>query len=123
MKSKVRTRVALLSRLIGLSVLFFVVTFPAVGQWVPLNPVKSVETQPDGVVLILENGYLRFQVCTESVVHVVYSLERTVRERVDFLVITKSWPKAEFSVNNDDAKLVTLKTTKLKIEVTRTDSS
>ena len=123
MKSIVRTRVALLSRLIGLSVLFFAVTFPAVGQWVPLNPVKSVETQPDGVVLVLENGYLRFQVCTESVVHVVYSLERTVPERVDFLVIKKSWPKAEFSVNKDDAKLVTLKTAKLKIEVTRADSS
>ena len=123
MKTKVRTRMAVQSRLIGFSVLFFVVTFPAVAQWVPLNPVKSVQAQPDGVVLVLENGYLRFQVCTESVVHVVYSLERTVPERVDFLVVKKSWPKAEFSVNSDDAKLVTLKTAKLKIEVTRADSS
>ena len=114
---------AVVSRLIGLSVLIFVVSFPAAAQWIPLNPVNSVEARADGVVLVLENGYLRFQVCTESVVHVVYSLERTVPERVDFLVIKKSWPKAEFSVNSDDAKLVTLKTAKLKIEVMRADSS
>src|SRR5208283_5330955 len=123
MKTTVRTRVAELSRLIGLGVLFLVVTFPAVAQWIPLNPVNSVETQPDGLVLVLENGYLRFQVCTESVVHVVYSLERTVPERPDFLVIKKSWPKAEFSANSDDTKLVMLKTAKLRVEVTRADSS
>jgi alpha-D-xyloside xylohydrolase len=123
MKTKVRTCRAVVSRLIGFSVLILVVNFPAAAQWIPLNPVKSVEAQADGVVLVLENGYLRFQVCTESVVHVVYSLERTVPERVDFLVIKKSWPKAEFSVNSDDAKLVTLKTAKLKIEVLRADGS
>ena len=123
MKTTVRRCVAVLSRLIGLSVLFLAATFSALGQWVPVNAVKGVETQPDGVVLALENGYLRFQVCTESVVHVVYSLERTVPERPDFLVIKKNWPKTEFSVNSDDAKLVTLKTAKLKIEVTRADST
>jgi len=84
MKTKVRTRMAVVSRLIGFSVLIFVVSFPAAAQWIPLNPVNSVEARADGVVLVLENGYLRFQVCTESVVHVVYSLERTVPERADF---------------------------------------
>jgi alpha-D-xyloside xylohydrolase len=123
MKTTVGGCVAVLSRLIGLSVLFLAVTLPAMAQWVPVNAVKSVEAQPDGVLLALENGYLRFQVCTESVVRVVYSLERTVPEGVDFLVIKESWPKAEFSVNSDDAKLVTLKTAKLKIEVTRADST
>ena len=44
-------------------------------------------------------------------------------ERPDFLVIKKNWPKTEFSVNSDDAKLVTLKTAKLKIEVTSADST
>ena len=56
------------------------------GQWLPLNPVKSVEQQPDGALLVLENGYLRFQVCSDSIVHVTYSLERELPKRIDFLV-------------------------------------
>jgi len=116
-------RAKLFSRLVGFSVIFLALAAPSWAQWIPLNPVKSAEPQPDGVVLALENGYLRFQVCTESMVRVVYSLERTVPERPDFLVIKKNWPKVEFSVNTDDAKLVTLKTSQLKIEIARADSS
>jgi hypothetical protein len=29
-------------------------------QWVPLNPVTSVDPQPDGLVLVLQSGFLRF---------------------------------------------------------------
>jgi alpha-D-xyloside xylohydrolase len=116
-------RSTLFSRLFGFAAIFFALTAPCWAQWIPLNPVKSAEPQPDGVVVVLENGYLRFQVCTESMVRVMYSLERTVPERPDFLVIKKNWPKVEFSVNTDDAKLVTLKTSQLRIEVTRADSS
>src|SRR5664279_2108067 len=58
-------------------------------QWIPSNAVKNAETQPDGVLLVLETGYLRLQVCSESVVHVVYSPERTVPERPDFLIVKK----------------------------------
>ncbi len=123
MKLMFRSRQRVLARLMGFILLCLVVISPISAQWLPVNPVKSVETQPDGMMLVLENGYLRFQVCTESMVHVVYSLELTVRERPDFLVIKKSWPKAEFTVGSDDQKLVTLKTAQLKIEVTRADSS
>jgi alpha-D-xyloside xylohydrolase len=99
------------------------VSSPAAAQWVPLNPVASVEPQPDGIVLILTAGFLRFQVCSDSIVHVVYSLERDVPQHTDFLVIKKSWPKSDFSLRTDDPKLIVLTTPRLKIEVTRADGS
>jgi alpha-D-xyloside xylohydrolase len=92
-------------------------------QWIPINPVKTAEIQPDGVTLTLQTGFLRFQVCSDSVVHVIYSLERTIPEHPDFLVVKKSWPKTEFSFHSDDPKLLTLATSQLKIEITRADSS
>jgi len=92
-------------------------------QWVPLNPVTSADPQPDGVVLALQTGFLRFQVCSDSIVHVVYSIERDVPQHPDFLVTKKSWPKADFALHTDDPKLITLTTSRLKIEITRADSS
>jgi alpha-D-xyloside xylohydrolase len=92
-------------------------------QWVPFDPVTSADLQPDGVVLVLQSGFLRLQVCSDSIVHLIYSKERNVPERMDFLVTKKSWPKTEFTLHSDDAKLVTLTTSRLKIEITRADSS
>jgi alpha-D-xyloside xylohydrolase len=92
-------------------------------QWVPLNPVTGAETQPDGVVLVLHSGFLRFQVCSDSIVHVVYSIERSVPQRADFLITKKSWPKADFSLRSDDPKLIALTTARLKIEIARADGS
>jgi alpha-D-xyloside xylohydrolase len=96
---------------------------PLAAQWVPLNPVTSVEQQPDGAILVLETGFLRFQVCSDSIVHIVYSLDRHAPQHADFLVTKKTWPNASFSLHTGDPKLITLTTAKLKIEITRADSS
>jgi alpha-D-xyloside xylohydrolase len=102
---------------------FMAVASPLQAQWVPLNPVNSVDQQPDGVVLTLQAGFLRFQVCSDSIVHVIYSIERDVPQRPDNLVIKNSWAKADFALHTDDPKLITLTTSRLKIEITRADSS
>jgi alpha-D-xyloside xylohydrolase len=107
-----------------LAVLFFMAAAsPLKAQWVPLNPVTSADPQPDGVVLVLQTGFLRFQVCSDSIVHVVYSIKRDVPQRSDNLVIKKSWPKSDLALHTDDPKLITLSTARLKIEITRADSS
>jgi alpha-D-xyloside xylohydrolase len=95
----------------------------ACAQWVPLNPVREVTTEPNGVLFTLQTGYLRFQIESDSIVHVVYSLEKELSRRQDFLVIKKTWPKTEFAVHTEDGKVVSLTTARLKIEVTRADSS
>jgi alpha-D-xyloside xylohydrolase len=108
----------------SLYLLYFSAVAPCLlAQWAPLNPVTSADPQPDGVVLVLQSGFLRFQVCSDSIVHVVYSKERDVPQRTDFLVTKKSWPRTEFTLDSHDPKLVTLTTSRLKIEITRADSS
>jgi hypothetical protein len=108
----------------SLLLLFFLAVTPSLlAQWAPLNPVTSADPQPDGVLLVLQSGFLRFQVCSDSIVHVVYSKERDVPRRTDFLVTKESWPKTEFTLHSEDPKLITLTTSRLKIEITRADSS
>jgi alpha-D-xyloside xylohydrolase len=102
---------------------FLLFAFPLSAQWIPVNPVKSAEVQPDGVLITLQTGYLRYQVCSDSVVHVVYSLEREVPKHPDFLVIKTDCPKTEFTFHQEDSKVLTLATSKLKIEITRENSS
>lgn len=96
---------------------------PLEAQWLPANPVKSVEAQPDGMLVVLETGYLKIQVCTPSILREVYSLERTLPERPDIVIVKKTWPKTEFTIQADDPKVVRLLTSKLKVEITRADSS
>ncbi len=110
--------IAILTVLVSMAV-----ASPLQAQWVPLNPVNSAEPRPDGAVLVLQTGFLRFQVCSDSIVHVVYSIERDVPQRPDNLVLKKSWAKADFALHTDDPKLITLTTSRLKIEITRADSS
>jgi alpha-D-xyloside xylohydrolase len=101
----------------------FFVAPALMAQWLPLNPVKSVETQTDGALLVLENGYLRFQVCSDSIAHITYSLQRDIPQRTNFLIIKTTWPKPQFTLQTDDPKSITLSTANLKIVVTRADSS
>jgi len=109
-----------LSLLLPFSLLF---SATLLGQWQPLNPVRGVERRLDGAELRLEKGFLRFQVCTDSIVRVVYTLDRNTPEHPDFLVITKSWPRASFTINDDLPKSFTLSTSLLKIVVSHSDSS
>src|SRR5260221_7458985 len=92
-------------------------------QWLPLNPVKSVEPQPDGAEVVLQTGYLHLQVCSESIVHIIYSLEREVPKRPDLIIVKTESPKADFKLDTSDAKTVTLTTTRLKIIINRENSS
>jgi alpha-D-xyloside xylohydrolase len=92
-------------------------------QWIPLNAVKSVEALPDGALLVLEKGFLRLQVCSESIVRIIYTAERAAAQHTDFLVVQGSWPKSEFSLQTGDSKTVSLATPKIRIDVARTDSS
>ena len=92
-------------------------------QWISQNPVKEVATQPDGVLLTLQSGNLRLQVDTDSLIHVVYELEKTAASHPDFIVVKSDWPKSDFRVQTDDPKVVRLSTARLKIEITRADSS
>jgi len=94
----------------------------AEAQWAPRNPVTGVQQQPDGVVLTLQSGALKIQVCTDSIVRVLYSASTTFSERPDYVVIKKDWPGAKFDFQSTGDE-ITLTTAALKVVIARIDSS
>jgi alpha-D-xyloside xylohydrolase len=100
--------------------LAFVTAAPA--QWTPMNPVRKVQQEADGVVLSMGTGTLKVQVCSESVIHVLYSPTAAFPRRADYVVIKETWPAAKWTMQaTDDA--VTLSTSRLKVTITRKDGA
>ena len=91
-------------------------------QWEPMNPVTAVHQQKEAAVFTLQTGTLKIQVCSDSVLHIVYSATATFPEREDYVITKKSWAGAPFTVQStDDATTIT--TAALKVVVTRKDSA
>ena len=106
---------------LGLFVCFFCAA-AAQAQWTAMNPVRNVQQQADGVLFTMGTGTLKVQVCSDSVIHVLYSPTATFPKRTDFVVIKESWPAAQWTTQStDDA--VTLATALLKVTVTRKDGA
>jgi len=103
-----------------LVVLFCVLPVPA--QWIPLNPVASLQQNTDGITLFLDRGALRVQICVDAMVRVIYSPSREFPNIAEYVVIKSQWPKVAFDVN-ESSDSVTLTTAKLKIVVAKKDSS
>jgi hypothetical protein len=106
---------------------FLVVVFllelvsPAIAQWTPMNPVVAIQPQTEGVSLTMKSGVLRLQVCSDSIMHVLYSPTSSAPpSRPDPVVIKTSWPATKFALQTNDDE-VTLTTTQLKVVVTRKD--
>ena len=87
-----------------------------------MNPVRQFQQQPDGVLFSMGTGTLRVQVCSDSVIHVLYSPTASLPKRVDYVVTKENWPAAQWTMQaTDDA--VTLATSLLKITVARKDGA
>src|SRR5581483_11009230 len=94
---------------------------PAAAQWIPDNPVQSVAKQPDGVLFTMHTGTLKLQVCTDSIVHIVYA-PAGLPKRHDYVITKAEWPPVSWNMDSD-ANAVTLSTDRLKITVARKDGS
>ncbi len=109
-------------RVLILGVSFFLLRAGAFAQWTPMNPVKSVQQTSDGAVFTMGSGTLKLQVCSDSVVHVLYSPTAAFPKRADLVVTKENWPVSKFTMqSSDDA--VTLATSLLKLTVTRKDGA
>ena len=87
-------------------------------QWIPLNPVKSVQQQANGVLLEMQSGTLRLQVCTDSILHITYAPGTTIPDTPQYVVTKTNWPAAHWTMQST-GKDVTLITSSLKVIVTR----
>jgi alpha-D-xyloside xylohydrolase len=94
----------------------------AAAQWIPLNPVSSVQKQDDGVDFTMHSGTLRIQVCSDAIIHVLYSPTASFPNTPQYAVTKTSWARAQWTVQATD-KDVTIATPLMKITVTRADGS
>src|ERR1700723_2447544 len=91
-------------------------------QWAPMNPVAGIQQQADGVLFTQASGVLKVQVCSDSVIRVLYSPTSTFPQRPDFVVLKEKWPATKWTMQSNDSA-VTLTTALLKIVVTRKDGA
>jgi alpha-D-xyloside xylohydrolase len=109
-------------RFLALGFCFCLLSACALAQWTPMNPVKSVQQTSDGAVVTMGSGTLKLQVCSDSVVHVLYSPTASFPKRTDLVVTKENWPGTKFTMqSSDDA--ITLTTSLLKLTVTRKDGA
>jgi alpha-D-xyloside xylohydrolase len=104
--------------------LFFAVALPLAtpAQWIPLNPVTGVEKRADGVDLKMQTGMLRLQVCSPSIIHVIYSPTAEIPDVKQYVVIKSDWPATPWTMDST-ADAVTLHTADLSVTVTRKDGA
>jgi alpha-D-xyloside xylohydrolase len=100
-------------RLLGILLL----VLPASAQWTPLDPVTQVVKDSNGVRASFKSGaVLKLQVCSDSIIHVVYSPTGNFRSRSDDVVTKTSWSPASFTETPEDGK-VSIATSALKVVI------
>jgi len=90
----------------------------AAAQWNPLNPVRDVRQQGDGLLLAMESGVLRLQVCTPSMIRVRYSPGSSFVDRPEYVVVQTDWPATPWTTRSTGDS-VTLATSELNVTVSR----
>jgi|SRR5215831_7888761 len=114
-------RSSIVLRVAGTFLLIVALTSPLSAQWAPQNPVISIQQQSNGVTFTMETGTLRIMICSDSIVHVIYSAA-SLPARFGPVIIKKSWPGIKWNLQSS-ADEYTLTTTRLKVIVTRRDGA
>ena len=89
-------------------------------QWNAPNPVVGVERQSDGVLFKMQTGAMRLQVCSDSIVRVLYSPTSAFPERPEYVIAKTAWPSTDWKMASTEAD-VSLVTARFKVTVTRKD--
>jgi alpha-D-xyloside xylohydrolase len=71
-------------------------------QWNPLNPVKEMQKQADGIVLKMERGTLRITAASESIVRVTYAPGDNVPDTAEYAITKKDWVAAHWWLLPDE---------------------
>jgi alpha-D-xyloside xylohydrolase len=91
-------------------------------QWNPLNPVTAADRVANGVVLVRKSGTMKLQVCSDTIIRVLYSPTSSFPDRPDPVVIKSSWPGTRWDFQADDETVV-LATARIRAVVQRKDGS
>jgi alpha-D-xyloside xylohydrolase len=101
---------------------FLFLVLAAHAQWAPMNPVTAIQQQPDGVLFTMKTGVLKIQVCTASIVHLVYSATSSFPNLPDYVITKTTWPTPQWTMQSTDDD-VTILTSRLKVVVMRKDGA
>ena len=94
-----------------------VCTLPVFAQWTPLDPVTSLKQEADGIsVAVRSGGTLKLQVCSDSIIHVLYFPTSDFPKRPDYVVTKSSWAAAPWKLESSEKNL-TLSTSALKVTI------
>ncbi len=91
-------------------------------QWEPMNPVTATQQQKDSVIFTMQTGTLKIQVCSQSILHILYSATAAFPERPDYVVTKSTWAGAPFTLQNTDDEIA-ITTAALRVVVTRKDGA
>src|SRR5258705_10075566 len=87
----------------------------AFGQWTAVPPVTSVTRDSDGIrATVQSGGVLKLQVCTDSIIHVLYSPNGNFPKRPDYVVTKTSWSPSQWKLESSTTA-ATLSTSALKV--------
>jgi alpha-D-xyloside xylohydrolase len=90
---------------------------PAFAQWTAPDPVIAVKQERGGVgVGFRSGGKLKLEVCSDSIIHVVYSPTAEFPRRPDYVVTKMSWQPVPWKMESSD-KSVTLSTSTVKVAI------
>jgi alpha-D-xyloside xylohydrolase len=102
----------------------FLASFAGVAgaQWLPGNPVKSGQKQTDGALIQMQTGVLKLEVCSDSMVHVLYSPRAVFPQTKDPVIVKNEWPLVQFDLHSTDTAIV-LSTARLTVSVAKADGA
>ncbi|MBN1129383.1 MAG: glycoside hydrolase family 31 protein [Chitinispirillaceae bacterium] len=79
--------------------------------------------ESDGVLFNMpDNGKMKVQVCSDKIIRVVYTLQATIPAPGSYIVVKTAWDPVQFTVQ-DGASAVSLTTSSLKIDVSKTSGA
>jgi len=94
----------------------------ACAQWTARNPVTAVERQTEGVLFTQKTGFLKLQVCSDSIIRVTYAPASNFHEHPNFVITKTAWEPSPWTVDETPDE-VTLSTPRLKVSVARLDGA
>ena len=100
--------------------LALLLTVSTSAQWIPNNGVVNFRREADGVLFTMQSGSMKIQICTDSLIHVVYSPSWPPAKQSPYVIVQTNWPSVPWSVDEAGGDIV-LRTDKLTIRVARKD--
>lgn len=92
----------------------------AQGQWIPQNPVEKAQKQSNGVLFTTQSGTFKVEICTDSIIHVIYAPAWPLPKRTGYLISKTEWSPATWDMQST-FKDFTLTTSRLKIHIDKAD--